>query len=150
MDYSLLLLISILISAFFSGVEIAYLSSNKFKIELDNKQGKFSAKLLSYFVKSPSRFICTILVGTNVAIVLFGLTMSIMLDPVIEQWVPLRYHSAGTNLVIQTIISTTIILVTGEFIPKVLFRINPNQTLSFFSLASWLFMCCSFLLFTLF
>lgn len=133
MDYSLLLLISILISAFFSGVEIAYLSSNKFKIELDNKQGKFSAKLLSYFVKSPSRFICTILVGTNVAIVLFGLTMSIMLDPVIEQWVPLRYHSAGTNLVIQTIISTTIILVTGEFIPKVLFRINPNQTLSFFS-----------------
>jgi putative hemolysin len=134
MDYWLILVISLLVIAFFSGVEIAFLSSNKFKIELENKQGMYAAKLLAFFVKSPSRFICTILVGFNIALVIYSLTMESILGPVLRYWLPLRYQSEATILVLQTIISTTLILVTGEFLPKVLFRINPNQTLSLFSL----------------
>ncbi len=133
MDLPLLLILTLIISGFFSGIEIAFLSSNKFKIELDNKQGRLPARLLSHFVKSPSRFICTILVGINIAIVVYGVTMERILEPLIYSWLPEQYESAGMILLIQTIISTLVILVTGEFIPKVLFRINPNQTLYFFS-----------------
>lgn len=133
MDQSLILVCALLISAFFSGIEIAFLSSNKFKIELENKQGKFSARILAYFVKSPSRFICTVLVGINIALVIYGMTMESMLEPFILAILPDPYETAGIILLLKTIISTTVILITGEFLPKVLFRINPNQTLSFFS-----------------
>ena len=79
--------------AFFSGIELAFLSSNKFKIELDNKQGGFTARALSYFVKTPSKFICTALVGVNIALVIYGTYMAKLLDPVIESHLPHIYRS---------------------------------------------------------
>lgn len=138
MDYFLVIFSTIIFIAFYSGIEIAYLSSNKFQIELDNKQGKLSAKILSYFVKSPSKFICTVLVGMNIALVVYGTYMSQLLKPHIVELLPLSYRSEFPVLMIETIVTTLFLLITGEFLPKVLFSINPNQTLNFFSVIIWL------------
>ncbi|MEO5570487.1 MAG: hemolysin family protein [Bacteroidia bacterium] len=134
MTSPLTILLSMIFVAFFSGIELAFLSSNKFKIELDNKQGKFIAKILSFFVKAPSKFICTVLVGLNIALVVYASYMAAMLQPVIHDLLPENYHSEVLILILETIISTLLILVAGEFLPKILFRINPNETLGLFSL----------------
>jgi putative hemolysin len=139
MNIPLIILSSLLLVAFFSGIEIAFLSSNKFKIELENKQGGFTAKILNYFIKAPSKFICTALVGLNIALVIYGTYMAVLLDPLIRNILPSNYHSEFLILVLQTIISTLLVLFAGEFFPKILFRINPNQILSFFSLPVFLF-----------
>lgn len=138
-DSVLIIIASLLLAAFFSGIEIAYLSSNKFRIELENKQGKLTAKILSYFIKAPSKFICTILVGINIALVIYGTYMAILLEPVIKNYLPQQFQSEFTILILQTFVSTLIMLVAGEFLPKILFRINPNQTLSLFSVPVILF-----------
>jgi CBS domain containing-hemolysin-like protein len=138
MDYLLIIFSTIVFIAFYSGIEIAYLSSNKFQIELDNKQGKLSARILSYFVKSPSKFICTVLVGMNIALVVYGTYMSQLLKPYIEEALPFAYRTEFPILIIETIITTIFLLLTGEFLPKVLFSINPNQTLNFFSIIIWI------------
>ncbi|MEP7171703.1 MAG: hemolysin family protein, partial [Bacteroidota bacterium] len=130
---------SMLLVGFFSGIELAFLSANKFKIELENKQGKFTAKILSYFVKAPSKFICTVLVGLNTALVIYGTYMAQLLDPQIHNMLPGNYQSEVLTLVIETFISTLLILVAGEFLPKILFRINPNETLALFSLPVFAF-----------
>jgi len=117
---------SVIFSAFFSGMEIAFISANKLKIELDNKQGQFSARLLSRFLQKPSKFIGTMLVGNNIALVIFGIFMAKWLEPVFENW---GFGDAGI-LLFQTISSTLIILFAGEFIPKTLFRINSNFLLN--------------------
>lgn len=133
MSILIIILSALLFIALYSGIEIAYLSSNKFKIELDNKQGKLSARIISFFVKSPSKFICTVLVGMNVALVIYGTFMSELLKPRVEHLLPLAYQQEYWILIIETIITTVFLLLTGEFLPKVLFNINPNQTISFFS-----------------
>lgn len=125
---------SLLLVAFFSGIEIAFLSSNKFRIELENKQGKYAARILSYFIKSPSKFICTILVGINIGLVIYGTYMASLLEPVIKEHIPFLRESESLIVLLQTIISTLLMLIAGEFLPKILFRINPNQTLSLFSI----------------
>lgn len=107
-------------------MEIAFISANKFKIELENKQGKYTAKLLSYFVEHPSRFISTILVGNNVALVIYGITITQVLNPFVYEYVTEKDWAA---FIIQTVLSTFIILLTAEFLPKALFRINPNRIL---------------------
>lgn len=137
MDYFIIIFTTILFIAFYSGIEIAYLSSNKFQIELDNKQGKLSARILAFFVKSPSKFICTVLIGMNVALVIYGTYMSQLLRPQIESLLPFNYQTEFSLLIIETIITTIFLLITGEFLPKILFSINPNQTLSFFSVLIW-------------
>ncbi|MBL0050488.1 MAG: HlyC/CorC family transporter [Bacteroidetes bacterium] len=133
MNYTLIIISTLLVSAFFSGIEIAYLSANKFRIELDNKQGSLAARILSYFIKSPSRFIITILVGINLALVLYGNNMAEVLEPFFKNIIPAKYAGEITILLLQTLVSSLIMLVAGEFIPKVLFRINPNQTLNVFA-----------------
>lgn len=133
MSYTLIIISTLLVSAFFSGIEIAYLSANKFRIELDNKQGSLAARILSYFIKSPSRFIITILVGINVALVFYGNNMAEVLEPWFKNLLPAKYSGEITILLLQTLVSSIIMLIAGEFIPKVLFRINPNQTLNFFA-----------------
>ncbi|OFY83728.1 MAG: hemolysin [Bacteroidetes bacterium RIFCSPLOWO2_12_FULL_35_15] len=118
-----------LASAFFSGLEIAFITSNKLRIELESKQGNISAKILSYFSKYPSRYLGTMLLGNNIALVVFGIYMDEELSPVIGQYI----SSKALILFISTIISTILILVTAEFLPKNIFRINPNRTLSLFA-----------------
>jgi putative hemolysin len=125
-----IILSTLVFSAFFSGMEIAFISANKLKIELDGKQGDFFAKIIANFFKRPSRFIGAMLVGNNVSLVVYGIFMAKLLEPQIEAYT----KSSLVILLIQTIISTLIILVTAEFLPKTLFRINPNSMLRFFAL----------------
>jgi putative hemolysin len=125
-----IILSTLVFSAFFSGMEIAFISANKLKIELDGKQGDFFAKIIANFFKRPSRFIGAMLVGNNVSLVVHGIFMAKLLEPQIETYT----KSSLVILLIQTIISTLIILVTAEFLPKTLFRINPNSMLRFFAL----------------
>lgn len=127
------ILFALISVAFYSGIEIAYLSSNKFKIELDNKQGQISARIIAFFVKSPSKFIATVLVGLNVSLVIYGTYMAELLKPLIHHYLPATYSSEYWVLLIETFITTLFLLLAGEFLPKILFSINPNQTLSFFS-----------------
>jgi CBS domain containing-hemolysin-like protein len=126
MSNLLIIVISILISAFFAGMEIAFISANKLLIELKNKQGSFSAKILSPFVNNPSKFISTTLVGNNIGLVVYGIYMAAFLNPQIQALVPGADNNTFLLLFLSSIISTAIVLVTGEFIPKVLFRLNPD------------------------
>jgi CBS domain containing-hemolysin-like protein len=121
----LIIIVSLVASAFFSGMEIAFLTSNKLQIELHSKQGILSAKIFSYFIKRQPAYISSMLVGNNIAHVVFGIFMAEALLPFIT---PYTSHEVAI-LVIQTAISTIIILFASEFTPKNLFRINPNGVL---------------------
>jgi len=125
----IVILTCMLLSAFFSGMEIAFVSSNKLKIELDRNQGNFYAKIISPMISRQSGFIGTMLVGNNIALVVYGIMMAKSLEPLIA-----RITTSGIIILsVQTIISTLIILVTAEFLPKTIFKINPNKTLQIFA-----------------
>lgn len=115
-------------SAFFSGLEIAFITSNKLRIELESKQGNLSARILSHFSKYPSRYLGTMLLGNNIALVVFGIYMDEELNPFIGQYI----SSKILILLISTFLSTMLILIVAEYLPKNFFRINPNKTLSLF------------------
>ena len=122
-------------SAFFSGVEIAFISANKLKLELDKNTGKFPSNIITFFSKNESDFITTMLVGNNIALVVYGIVMTQILTPEITYY----FSSDLALLFAQTIITTLIVLVTAEFLPKAIFRIYPNQILRIFSIPIWLF-----------
>ena len=130
-----LAIITLLFSAFFSGVEIAFISANKLKLELDKNSGKFPANIIAYFSKNESDFITTMLVGNNIALVVYGIVMTQILTPPLTDYL----YSDAALLLAQTIITTLIVLVTAEFLPKAIFRIYPNQILRVFSIPIWLF-----------
>jgi CBS domain containing-hemolysin-like protein len=118
-------LIAIFFSAFFSGMEIAFISANRLKIELEKKQGDFSAKILSSFIQKPGNFIGAMLIGNNIALVVYSILMAQLLEPHI-----LAYTKSETVVLLtQTFISTLIVLFFAEFLPKALLRINPNFAL---------------------
>lgn len=123
-------LISLIFSFFFSGIEIAFLSANKLQIELQGKQGALSGRIMSLFLKKPSWFIGTTLIGNTLALVLFGILITQMIEPLLTSSLPAAFNDEIYVLIIQTIISTLIILFTAEFLPKSLFLINPNLMLT--------------------
>lgn len=123
-----IVIITLLLSAFFSGIEIAFVSSNRLKLELDKSSGSFVSRILSIFSKAESNFIATMLVGNNIALVIFSISMTELLTPSLD-----FITSDLLLLLIQTVVSTVIVLISAEFIPKVIFRINPNYMLKLFS-----------------
>ncbi len=130
----LIIVCSILLSAFFSGMEIAYVSSNKLKLELSIKQETSTSRILNLFYRNPSQYITTMLIGNNIALVVFGVYSS---EFIIQILFP-EYKADTNNLpywimLIQIVISTLVILLTAEFLPKVLFSINPNKVLKAFA-----------------
>ncbi len=128
-----IIIVTIILSAFFSGMEIAFISSNKLKIELDKGKGHIGARIISSFSRYPARFIGTLLMGNNIALVIYGIAMATLLEPILKAGMPLLERSESLLLLIQTVIATLIILFVAEFLPKVLFRINPNPVLNFFA-----------------
>jgi putative hemolysin len=132
MDPAQIIIISSLIfSAFCSGVEISFISSNKLKIELDRNKGSINGKIAAYFYKNEGHFIATLLLGNNIALVLFGIYFAQLLNPFISSW---GIESAILILLIQTVLSTILVLILAEFLPKAIFQLNPNGFLKTLSL----------------
>ncbi|MBR9997498.1 MAG: HlyC/CorC family transporter [Cyclobacteriaceae bacterium] len=132
------ILISLIFSAFFSGIEIAFISSDKLRIEIDKDKGRFSAKLLSRFTKNPSQFIGTFLIGNTLALVVYGIFMANILEPLIVKHLPEVLNNQMIVFILQTILATLIVLMTAEFLPKSIFLINPNQMLNIMALPIWI------------
>jgi putative hemolysin len=124
------ILISLVFSFFFSGIEIAFLSANRLQIELKAKKGVTWATIMSRFIKKPSGFIGTTLIGNTLALVLFGIYTTEMFEPMLKETLPPSLNNELSVLLIQTFGSTMVILFTAEFLPKSLFLINPNLMLS--------------------
>jgi|JI7StandDraft_1071085.scaffolds.fasta_scaffold17355_2 putative hemolysin len=140
MDHSLyIILLAMLLSAFFSGIEIAFITASKLRIELKSKQGSYTAKILSQFVKEPSKFISTTLIGNNIALVIYSLYMDGAVSPVMREYLPYEQDNEFLVLFCTTIVSTAIVLLFAEFIPKALFRINPDVVLFMLTLPFMIF-----------
>jgi putative hemolysin len=133
-NYLIIVLVSLVLSAFFSGVEIAFISSDKLHIELRAQQGHLSEKILSGFLKKPSWFITTTLIGNNVTLVIYGIFMAFMLEPFIASILPTFLNNEFFVFFLQTIVATFVVLVTAEFLPKSLSLVSPNRMLSFLSI----------------
>ena len=134
----MIILLSLLCSAFFSGMEIAYVSSNRLNLEIEKKQKGLIPKILSIITKDPSRFISTMLIGNSFALVIYGLFMGqFIIDYLSFLFSPSMNEL--TVLLLQTIISTLLILIAAEFIPKVLFQIYSNFSMKIFSIPAYIF-----------
>jgi putative hemolysin len=133
-----LTLFTLLAAAFFSGLEIAFLSANRLRIELDKNKGILTGRILSAFTRHPSRFLGTILLGNSISLVVYGMAMSSILEPLVIRFLPGYLHTHLFVLITQTLVATPIILFFAEFLPKILFRINPNVTLNAFAIPAFL------------
>ena len=127
-------ILSLFFSAFFSGVEIAFVSANKLQLELEKTKTKISSKMKSFFCRNESDFITTMLVGNNISLVIYGIAMTQILTSKLELYI----SSDSLLLLLQTFIATIIVLVTAEFLPKAIFRISPNYILNIFTIPIWL------------
>lgn len=148
--YVIIILISLLASAFFSGMEIAYVSSNKIHIEIEKKQEGLLAKILTKLTAKPSKYIATMLIGNNIALVIYGFFMGDLLVQWFQSMLPLsssflNYLLTDLSLLAQTVISTLLILITAEFLPKVFFQIYANTLIKILALPAYIF----YLLFSL-
>ncbi|MGB3607149.1 MAG: hemolysin family protein [Psychroserpens sp.] len=145
MDFSIVIIIlMLLLSAFFSGMEIAYVSSNKIHIEIEKKQDDFLARILTKLTEKPSKFIATMLIGNNIALVVYGFVMGDVLVAWFQSMLPSQYQLVNyvlydLSLLTQTIISTIVILITAEFLPKVFFQIYANSFLKIFAFPAYIF-----------
>ncbi|HEY5688373.1 MAG TPA: hemolysin family protein [Yeosuana sp.] len=142
--YIIIILISLLASAFFSGMEIAYVSSNKIHIEIEKKQDGLLAKILTKLTAKPSKYIATMLIGNNIALVIYGFFMGDLLVQWFQSMLPLsssflNYLLTDLSLLTQTVISTLLILITAEFLPKVFFQIYANTLIKILALPAYIF-----------
>ncbi|MEO5787823.1 hemolysin family protein [Gelidibacter sp.] len=141
---ALIIILSLILSAFFSGMEIAYVSSNKIHIEIAKKQNDFLAKTLTKLTAKPSKFIATMLIGNNIALVVYGFLMGQKLVQWFASMVPtdygfLNYLLTDLSLLTQTVLSTLLILITAEFLPKVFFQIYANSLLKILAVPAYFF-----------
>ena len=146
MNYELIIAVVaiLLLSGFFSGMEIAFVSSSKLRFEMDREEQGGSARLIDTFYRHPNSFISTLLIGNNIALVIYGILMAQIVSTLIL--VPLGIHkpegvcpNEALCLLLQTILATLIVLVTGEFLPKTLFRLNPNRMMRIFAFPAYVF-----------
>ncbi|WP_396146992.1 hemolysin family protein [Flavobacterium sp.] len=131
------IVLCLLLCAFFSGMEIAFVSSNKIYLEIEKKQENFLSKILAKITEKPSKFIATMLVGNNISMVVYGFFMG----DLVMQWIEkLPFHLLEfPNLILQTVISTLIVLITSEFLPKVFFQVYANTFMKLFAVPSYFF-----------
>lgn len=128
-------IVSLIFSALFSGCEMAYVTSDRVRVELDVNRGGFIARIINRFYSNSEPFISTILVGNNIMLVVYGMGAAALLEPLLAQISPNEFFI----LISQTLISTAVIIITGEFLPKTIFGINPNNSLKIFALPIYLF-----------
>lgn len=129
MNEYLILAVTIFFSALFSGIEIAFVTANRLEIALDHKQGFFSGRILEWLQKRSSSFISSMVIGNNIALVIYGVVIAKVMEPFLYQ----VYPNQTFVFLTQTILSTIIILITAEFLPKSIFKNNANSLLNFFS-----------------
>lgn len=127
------LLVSMLFSAFFSGMEIAFVSSNRLRAEMDREKNGLSQKAIDIFYQHPNNFVSTMLVGNNISLVIYGILFAKIFDATL--FYPL---SDGMRVTADTLLSTLVVLFTGEFLPKTIFKNNPNTMLTFFAIPAYL------------
>jgi putative hemolysin len=142
--YVIIIISSLLLSAFFSGMEIAYVSSNKIHIEIEKKQEGFLAKVLTKLTAKPSKYIATMLIGNNIALVIYGFFMGDLLVQWFQSMLPfsfgfLNYLLVDLSLLSQTVLSTLLILITAEFLPKVFFQIYANTLIKVLAVPAYMF-----------
>ena len=135
MNYELIiwLLVTMLFSAFFSGMEIAFVSSNRLLAEMDREKNGLSQKALTVFYQHPNNFVSTMLVGNNIALVIYGILFAKIFDATL-----FASLSDGMRVTADTLLSTLVVLFTGEFLPKSIFKNNPNTLLTFFAVPAWI------------
>lgn len=138
----LVVVITLFFSALCSGLEIAFNSINRLQLEVELTKSSFSAKLIRIFLKDQSRFITSLLLGNNIALIIYGMSMSQLLDTPVTQWLQaVSLNNDFMILLVKTVLSTLLVLLVGEFLPKALFRINPNAILSFFAFPTFVCYC---------
>jgi CBS domain containing-hemolysin-like protein len=135
MNLILIILLAIILSAFFSGMEIAFIASNRLRIELDRKQGAFGSRIIKLFTDNPGQYIATMLIGNNFSLVIYGLVFSKLLGTLLAP----VFGSDLLILIINTLLSTAIILFVAEFLPKTFFIISPNFFLKLLSIPTLIF-----------
>ena len=126
-----LTIIAVVFSALFSGIEIAYVQSNKIRMQIEGSRGGLVDRIITGFSRNEDMFISSLLVGNNVVLVVYGITLSVLINPFLERCFP---SSEALVLISNTVFSTLVILLCGEFIPKTAFRINPNFLMRMFAL----------------
>jgi CBS domain containing-hemolysin-like protein len=142
MNNWIVVIVTLFFSALCSGLEIAFNSINRLQLEVELTKNTFSARLIRVFLKDQSRFITSLLLGNNIALIIYGMSMARILEAPVTQWLQaVSMCNDFTILLVQTIIATLLILLVGEFIPKTLFRINPNTILSFFAFPTFVLYC---------
>ena len=128
------IVISMLLSAFFSGMELAFVSSNRMLVEMDKEKDGIPQRCLSLFYRNPNGFVSTMLVGNNIVLVIYGILFARIFDATLFATYP-----ESTRVLLDTILSTLIVLFTGEFFPKTLFKSNPNKLLTIFAPLAYIF-----------
>lgn len=142
MDSWIIVAVTLFFSALCSGLEIAFNSINRLQLEVELTKSTFSAKIIRLFLKDQSHFLTSLLLGNNIALIVYGMSMSQLLDAPVNHWLQyISFDNAFMVLLVKTILSTLLVLLVAEFLPKVLFRINPNAILSFFALPTFICYC---------